>query len=119
MNRGASPHDSNTREQHKAHKNLSSLSSSGVQGQRSGAMGYLVPRFWDGGVSETHNKIDPSQIRGKGTPLYHLKPRDNQTGKTLKPQRHRRERPQREPNKGMWTHQRMSGFGCKRGQSGG
>jgi hypothetical protein len=56
-------------------------------------------------VSETDDKNRPKLNRRKGTPLYHLSPRDIQKGGVLKPQRHRRERPQREPNKGRWTHQ--------------
>jgi hypothetical protein len=68
MNSGASPHDSNTREQHKAHENQSSLSSSGMQGQR--AWGYGLPgtRLFDKGSPRPMTKIDPS-LRGKGTPL--------------------------------------------------
>jgi hypothetical protein len=46
---------------------------------------------------------------------HHLSPRDDQKGEMLKLQRHRREGPQWEPNRGVWTHQRMSGVGCKRG----
>jgi hypothetical protein len=37
----------------------------------------------------------------------------------LKPQRHQRERQQREHKKGMWTYQRMSSVGCEWGRSGG
>jgi hypothetical protein len=51
-------------------------------------------------------KIDPNQgWLGKRSFLYRLN-REDQKGWTLKPQRHRRERPQREPNKGVWTHQK-------------
>jgi hypothetical protein len=66
-------------------------------------------------VSETDNKNRPKLNTGKGTPLYHLSLRDIQKGGLFKPQRHGRERLQSEPNKGMWTHQRMSGVGCKQG----
>jgi hypothetical protein len=69
MNCGVSPHDSNTREQHKAYKNQSSLSSSGVQDQRAWGYGSLGTRLFGWGISETHDKIDPSWMRGKGTPL--------------------------------------------------
>jgi hypothetical protein len=64
-------------------------------------------------VSDDKNR--PKLNRGKGTPFYCLSPRDIQKGRVFKPQRHQRKRPQREPNKGMWTHQRMSGVGCKQG----
>jgi hypothetical protein len=69
MNSGTSPHDSNTREQHKAHKNQLLLSSSGMQGQRAWRYGSPGARLFGWGASETHDKIDPSQMRGKGTPL--------------------------------------------------
>jgi hypothetical protein len=69
MNRGASPRDSNTGEQHKAHKNQSSLSSSFMQGQRAWGYGSPGARLFGWGVTETHDKIDPSLMRGKGTPL--------------------------------------------------
>jgi hypothetical protein len=36
---------------------------------------------------------------------HHLSLRDDQKGEMLKLQRHRRERPQWEPNRGVWTHQ--------------
>jgi hypothetical protein len=36
---------------------------------------------------------------------HHLSPRDDQKGEMLKPQRHRRERLQWEPNRSVWTHQ--------------
>jgi hypothetical protein len=67
-------------------------------------------------VSKTDDKNRPKPNRGKGIPLYHLSPSDiRKGGGVFKPQRHQRERPQRESNKGMWTHQRMSGVGCKQG----
>jgi hypothetical protein len=66
-------------------------------------------------VSETDDKNRPKLNRGKGPPPYHLSPRDIQKVGVFKPQRHQRERPQRESNKGMWAHQRMSGVGCKQG----
>jgi hypothetical protein len=58
--------------------------------------------------------MDPSPTR-KGIPLPPEPPKDSQTGEVLKAWRHRRERLQREPEKGIWTHQRMSGVGCKQG----
>jgi hypothetical protein len=70
-------------------------------------------------VSKTDNKIDPSQMEGKEPPSTIWAPEIAKQGKCCKPQRHWRERLQGEPNKGMWTHQRMSGVGCERGQSGG
>jgi hypothetical protein len=45
MNCGASPRDSNTQKQYKAHKNQSSLSSNGVQAEGPRAMGHLGPGF--------------------------------------------------------------------------
>jgi hypothetical protein len=69
MNRGVSPCNSNTQEQHRAHENQLSLSSSGLQGQRACGYGSPGTRLFGWGVSETHDKIDPSQMRGKGTPV--------------------------------------------------
>jgi hypothetical protein len=70
-------------------------------------------------VSKTDDKNRLKPDGGKGTPLYRLSPRDSQKGGMFKPQRHRRERPQGEPKKGRWTHQRMSIVGCEQGQLGG
>jgi hypothetical protein len=69
MNLGASPCNSKTRKQQKAHENQSSLSSSDVQDQRAWGYGSPGARLFGWGVSETHDKIDPSWIRGKRTPL--------------------------------------------------
>jgi hypothetical protein len=69
-------------------------------------------------VSETDDKNRPKPDRGKGTPSTIWAPEIAKRG-MFKPQRHQRERLQREPNKGMWTHQRMSGVRCKQGRSGG
>jgi hypothetical protein len=57
-------------------------------------------------VSETDDKNRPKPDGGKRTPLYHLSPRDSRKGGMFKPQRHQRKRLQREPKKGMWTHQK-------------
>jgi hypothetical protein len=63
-------------------------------------------------VSETDNKNRPKPNRGKGrAPPPSESQRYLKRGGVFKPQRHQRERPQREPNKGMWTNQRMSGAG--------
>jgi hypothetical protein len=49
MNCGASPCDSNTRQQHKAHENQLSLSSSGMLGQMAKGYGSPGPRLFDKG----------------------------------------------------------------------
>jgi hypothetical protein len=61
------------------------------------------------------DKNRPKPMANREISLHHLSPRDDQKGETLKTQRHRRERLQWEPNRGVWTHQRMSGVGCERG----
>jgi hypothetical protein len=49
MNRGASPCDSNTQQQHKTHENQSSLSSSGVLGRMAEGYGSPMSRLFDEG----------------------------------------------------------------------
>jgi hypothetical protein len=61
------------------------------------------------------DKNRPKPVADREIFPHCLSPRDDQKGEMLKPQRHRRERLQWEPNRGVWTHQRMSGVGCKQG----
>jgi hypothetical protein len=114
MNHGASSHNSNTWQQHKAHENQLSLRSSGVLGRM--AKGYGTPgrRLFDEGYLRPKTKwIQARQGRESLCCLSH--PEIAKQGKCWKPRRHWREIPQREPEKGMWTHQRMSSVVCKQG----
>jgi hypothetical protein len=61
------------------------------------------------------DKNRPKPVADREIFPHCLSPRDDQKGEMLKPQRHRRERLQWEPNRGVWTHQRISGVGCKQG----
>jgi hypothetical protein len=90
-----------------------SLSSGGLQA-RGQQLGLPRPRFCrvpDPVKSKPCREGDPS--------ITSEPPRESQIGEMLGTQRHQRERLQREPRRVMWTHQRMSGVGCKRGRSGG
>jgi hypothetical protein len=84
-----------------------------------GLWGLWVTQHWAflGGrpARAEEDKNRPKPVADREIFLYHLSPRDGQKGEMLKPQRHQRERPQWEPNRGVWTHQRMSGVGCKQG----
>jgi hypothetical protein len=51
------------------------------------------------------NKHRPKPVADREIFPHGLSPRDDQKGEMLKPQRHQRERPQWEPNRGVWTHQ--------------
>jgi hypothetical protein len=78
MNRGASPRDSNTQEQHEAHENQLSPCSSGTQGQRAEGYGSPGPRLFDDGFLRPATKW--IQARQGRESLYHLSPPDSQTG---------------------------------------
>jgi hypothetical protein len=81
MNCGVSPRDSNTREQCKAHENQSSLSSSGMQGQRAEGYGSPGPRLFDDGSLRPTTKW----IQFQQESLYHLsRPKIAKQGKCLK-----------------------------------
>jgi hypothetical protein len=59
--------------------------------------------------------MDPSPTR-KGIPLQPEPPRDSQTGEVFENPGDTEGRDhKREPEKGMWIHQRMSGVGFKQG----
>jgi hypothetical protein len=62
------------------------------------------------------DKNRPKPVADREIFPHCLSPRDDQKGEMLKPQRHQRERLQWEPNRGVWTHQRMSGVGCEQGR---
>jgi hypothetical protein len=69
---GASSHSTNTRQQHKAHKNQSSLSSSGMLGRM--AEGYVSsgPRLFDeGSLRPTTKWIQTQQLRESLCRLSH------------------------------------------------
>jgi hypothetical protein len=56
-------------------------------------------------VRAEDDKNRPKPVADREVFPHHLSPRDDQKGEMLKPQRHRRERLQWEPNRAVWTHQ--------------
>jgi hypothetical protein len=69
---GASSHSTNIRQQHKAHKNQSSLSSSGVVGRMAEGYGSPGPRLFDEGSLRPMTKwIQAQQLRESFCHLSH------------------------------------------------
>jgi hypothetical protein len=69
---GVSLHSRNTRQQHKAHENQSSLSSSGVPGRMAEGYGSPGPRLFDeGSLRPTTKRIQAQQLRESLCRLIH------------------------------------------------
>jgi hypothetical protein len=94
MNHGVSPCDSNTQQQHKAHENQSSLSSSGMLGQMAKGYGSPGPRLFDEGSlrpttkwiqarqgRESLCRLSHSEIAKQGKCLKTLETREGETAK--------------------------------------
>jgi hypothetical protein len=61
--------------------------------------------FLGGRPARAEDKNRPKPVADREIFPHRLSPRDDQKGEMLKPQRHRRERLQWEPNRSVWTHQ--------------
>jgi hypothetical protein len=83
MNHGLSPHDSNNRQQHKAHENQSSLSFSGMLGRMVKGYGSPGPRLFDEGSLRPMTKWIQAQ-QGRESLCHLSHPEIAKQGKCLK-----------------------------------